>query len=86
MRMLNGDFNVYWYHDVFTPHTVRAACYGTNYNSGGLVPEVGDVIKDFYGSLGDPITVRVTEVRQFGDGSVAFEVRVTTVEGAIDVS
>lgn len=79
MRMLNGDFNVYWYHDMLTPSTVRAACYGTGQNSGGLVPEVGDVINGFPGLMGEPIAVRVIEVRQFGEDSLAFDVRVTTV-------
>jgi hypothetical protein len=79
MRMLHGDINVYWYHDELTPHTVRAATYGTAYDSGALIPDVGDVIRDFHGYMGEPITVRVTEVKQFGDGVVAFEVHVATV-------
>lgn len=79
MKMLFGDFNVYWHHDTLTPHAVRAACYGSRNNSGGLVPEVGDVINDFHGLNGEPIAVRVTEVEQFGDGVVAFDVKVTTV-------
>jgi hypothetical protein len=79
MRMLHGDINVYWYHDELTPFTVRAACYGTTHDSGALIPDVGDVIRDFYGEMGEPITVRVTEVKQTGQGVVAFEVRVTTV-------
>jgi hypothetical protein len=84
--MLNGDFNVYWHHDTITPYAVRAACYGTAHNSGGLVPEVDDVINGFHGHMGEPTTVRVTEVEQFGQGVVAFKVTVTTVEETSHVS
>lgn len=78
MRMLNGDFNVYWQHDTLVPTNVRAACYGSRNNSGGLVPEVGDVIRDFHGLLGMPITARVIRVDQIGNGCVAFMVTVTS--------
>ena len=78
MRMLNGDFNVYWQHDTLTPGNVRAARYGSGHDSGGLVPEVGDVISGFPGSFGEPIAVRVIEVEQFGEGVVAFNVIVST--------
>lgn len=77
MKMLNGDFNVYYVCPELTGTTVRAACYGTDHNSGGLVPEVGDVIRDFHGWMGAPTTVRVVEVEQIGDGCVAFQVTVT---------
>jgi len=85
MRMIAGDVNVYWYHDTLTPHNVRVAAYGTEHNSGTLVPDEGDIIRDFPGWDGEnyePITVRVVSVRQFGQGCVAFEVLVTTVETA----
>lgn len=80
MRMLNGDINVYWYHEGLTPGTVRAASYGTDYDSGALVPDVGDVIRDFHGLYGAPIVVRVVSVTRIGQGTTAFEVRVATVE------
>ena len=79
MRMLSGDFNVYWQHDTLTPGNVRAARYGSDYDSGGLVPEVGDVISDFPGAFGALIKIQVIEVEQFGDGVVAFRVTVTTI-------
>jgi hypothetical protein len=81
MRIVPGDVNVYYYHDTLTPNNVRAASYGTEGSSGALVPEEGDILHDFHGWDGEkyePITVRVTEVTQFGDGVIAFEVRVTT--------
>lgn len=79
MKMLSGDFNIYWYHEMLTPGCVRAARYGSSHDSGGLVPEVGDVIGSFHGLYGAPIAVRVTEVTQIGDGVVAFEVRVVSI-------
>lgn len=80
MRILNGDVNVYWYHDELTPTCVRGAAYGSPRSSATLVPDEGDIIRDFYGLYGDPITVRVVWVKQVGDGCVAFEVHVTTVQ------
>jgi hypothetical protein len=80
MRMVPGDINVYWYHETLTPHNVRAVTYGTPNNSGTLLPDVGDVIRDFHGEYGVPITVRVVQVRRFGVGVEAYEVRVATVE------
>jgi hypothetical protein len=77
MRMVHGDFNVYWFHVSLTPYAVRAACYGDSHNSGGLLPEVEDVINDFPGLDGDPIRVRVMSVTHFGQGVRAYEVRVT---------
>lgn len=82
MRLVNGDVNVYYYHDTLTPENVRAASYGTESTSGALVPEVGDILRDFPGWTGEkyePITVRVTEVKMFGDGVEAYEVRTATV-------
>lgn len=82
MRLVNGDVNVYYMHDILTPGTVRAASYGTANTSGALVPEVGDVLRDFPGWNGtvyEAITVRVTEVKAFGDGVEAYEVLTATV-------
>lgn len=79
MRMVHGDINVYWHHDTLTPSNVRAASYGTDHDSGALIPDVGDIIRDFPGHYGEPIAVRVVEVEQIGVGVVAFSVRVTTV-------
>lgn len=80
MRMLAGDFNVYYYCKTLDPKglasNVRAACYG-NDHSGGLVPEVGDVINDFHGLMDLPIRVRVDQVTPIGQGCTAFEVQVT---------
>jgi len=80
MRIVNGDINIYWYHDQLTPGAVRGADYGTDHNSATLLPDVGDVVRDFHGLYGAPITVRVVSVEQIGDGCVAYEVRVTDVE------
>lgn len=82
MRMLAGDINVYWYHQELTPHNVRAATYGNNSTSGTLIPDVGDIIRDFHGLYGEPITVRVMSVEQVGRGCLAYEVRVADVEVA----
>jgi hypothetical protein len=82
MRMVSGDVDIYWYHDTLTPGNVRAASYGCDKDSGRLIPEVGDVISGFHGWDGEryePITVRVTEVEEIGDGVTAFQVKVTTV-------
>lgn len=79
MKMMHGDFNIYWQHDTLTPGNVRAARYGSDHDSGGLVPEAGDVINGFPGLYGEPIAVRVLDVEQFGEGVVAFKVTVTTI-------
>jgi hypothetical protein len=82
MRLVNGDVNVYYMHDTLTPHSVRAASYGTDRTSGALVPEVGDVLHNFPGWTGtksEAITVRVTEVKSIGDGIEAYEVHTTTI-------
>jgi hypothetical protein len=82
MRMMAGDINIYWQHDTLTPDHVRAASYGCDKDSGRLVPEVGDVIKDFHGWDGqeyEQITVRVIDVEHFGVGVTAYKVTVTTV-------
>lgn len=80
MRMLYGDINVYWHHETLTPHNVRAANYGTDHDSGTLIPDVGDVIRDFPGLYGTPIAVRVTSVEQIGQGRTAYQIRVATVD------
>lgn len=77
MKMVFGDVNVYWRHDTLTPHNVRAASYGTPGDSGTLVPEVGDIIRDFSGHMGALITVKVTEVRRVGREVTAYQVTVT---------
>jgi hypothetical protein len=83
MRMLSGDMNVYWRHDTLTPENVRAATYGSRFDSGTLIPDVGDVIHDFPGHMGALITVKVTEVEQVGRDFTAFQVTVTDCpEGA----
>lgn len=76
MRMMAGDINVYYQHVSLTPGTVRAAAYGTVRNSGTLVPDVGDYIRDFHGYMGAPTTVRVTAVESIGDGCLAYQVTV----------
>lgn len=88
MRMLSGDFNIYYTSEALMaehfkgvqPDQIRAACYGTGNNSGGLVPEVGDVIQGFHGYMGAPVTVRVVSVQQFGAGVVAFMVDVAPIK------
>lgn len=79
MRMQTCDINIYWLHEELTPNSVRAASYGTSHDSGTLVPEVGDVINDFHGYCGEPITVRVTRVDMIGVGVIAYQVTVATV-------
>lgn len=82
MRLVNGDVNVYYYHDTLTPHNVRAASCGTAGTSAALVPEVGDILHKFPGWTGEeyePITVRVVSVEMIGDGVEAYEVRTATV-------
>ncbi len=84
MRLVSGDVNVYYYHDTLSPHTIRAASYGTASTSGALVPEVGDVLHNFPGWTGEeyePITVRVIDVKMIGVGVEAYEVRTTTIAG-----
>lgn len=80
MRMVRGDVNVYWFHDTLTRHNVRAASYGSQNDSGRLVPDEGDVIRDFPGLYGVPLTVRVEAVMEVGDGTTAYEVTVVTVD------
>jgi hypothetical protein len=82
MRLVNGDVNVYYFHDTLTPGNVRAASYGTASTSGALVPEVGDILHNFPGWTGsayEAITVRVIAVKSVGEGVEAYEVRTTTV-------
>lgn len=81
MRIVQGDVNVYYYHNELTPNNVRMATYGNGQRSVVLVPEVGDILRDFPGRDGReyvPITVRVTGVTQIGAGVEAYEVRTTT--------
>ena len=80
MRMQAGDINVYWQHEELTATTIRAASYGTSHDSGTLVPEMGDVIRDFHGYMGEPITVRVISVDMIGRGVIAYLVTVATVK------
>ncbi len=82
MRLVNGDVNVYYMHDTLTPGNVRAASYGTATTSGALVPEVGDILRNFPGWTGtvyESITVRVVDVEMIGDGVEAYRVRTATV-------
>ena len=79
MRIVSGDVNIYWYHDELTPYAVRGASYGTGNNSATLLPDVGDVVRDFYGLFGELITVRVVSVESIGQEVEAYEVRVSTV-------
>jgi len=78
MRLHLGDVNVYWQHATLTPHNVRIGSYGRPDN-GNLVPEVGDVIRDFPGYMGAPITVEVKSVEPIGQGCTAYVVTVDTV-------
>lgn len=80
MRIVNGDVNIYWLHDTLTPHNIRGVDYGTSNNSATLLPDAGDVVRNFCGLDGAPITVRVVSVVEFGQGCTAYEVCVTTVE------
>jgi hypothetical protein len=64
--MAPGAFNVYYRHQVLTPHNVRVVTYGERESSGGVLPEVGDVITGFPGEMSTPITVCVVEVEQLG--------------------
>lgn len=79
MRLVAGDINVYWQHDTLTPEQVRAASYGSQYDSGTLLPDVGDVVRDFHGFMGEPTTVKVVSVVEFGQGCTAYRVTVTDV-------
>lgn len=79
MRMVAGDINVYWQHETLTPTNVRAASYGSDHDSGCLIPDIGDVIHDFHGYMGEPITVRVTKVDMTGQGVTAYMVTVADV-------
>jgi len=82
MRLVNGDVNVYYRHDTLAPDSIRAASYGSAMTSGALVPEAGDILRDFPGWTGEeyePITVRVVEVKSIGDGVAAYEVFTTTI-------
>lgn len=76
MRMMVGDINVYWQHATLTPGNVRAASYGSDRDSGTLIPDVGDVINDFHGFMGCATTVRVLSVESIGQGVVAYMVTV----------
>jgi hypothetical protein len=80
--MVSGDVNIYYSHEVLTPGNVRAASYGTESSSGTLVPEVGDVFRDFHGWDGEyqAITVRVVRVKEIDTGGLhrAFEILVAT--------
>lgn len=76
MKIRFGDINVYYLHDKITPGSIRHAVIG-NSNASTLIPETGDVINDFAGWLGEPITVRVVNVKQIGHGVEAYEVTVT---------
>lgn len=76
MKMVHRDINVYFRHDTVTPENVRGAIYGTAAHP-SLLPEVGDVIHDFGGYMGELITVRVVEVTPFGQGVEAYDVLVT---------
>ena len=81
MRFQHGDINLYYSHDILTPENVRATSYGTSHDGGTLVPEVGDVLRDFpawTGSERELITVRVVSVEQIGQGTTAYAVRVAT--------
>lgn len=85
MRFEHGDINLYYYHDTLTPKNIRAASYGTAHDSGTLVPEIGDVLNGFPGWTGseyEAVTVRVVSVEQIGQGTTAYDVRVTTVTPA----
>lgn len=79
--MIIGDVNVYWEHDVLSPHNVRAATYGRP-DTAALLPEVGDIISEFPGWMGEPISVKVTAVREFGQGVQAYMVTVTDADVA----
>lgn len=79
MRMIVGDINVYWQHETLTPGQVRAADYGTPHNSGTLLPDVGDIIREFHGWMGEPISVTVTKVESIGQGVEAYRVTVADV-------
>jgi hypothetical protein len=76
MRMVFRDINVYFFHDKITPENVRGAIYGTA-DHPSLLPEVGDILHDFGGYMGELITVRVVEVEPFGQGVEAYKVHVT---------
>lgn len=79
MRMVAGDINVYWQHETLTPSNVRAASYGSDHDSGCLVPDVGDVVDGFHGYMGKPTKVKVTKVEETGQGVRAFVVTVADV-------
>lgn len=82
MKLVYGDVNVYWVHEKLTPQNVRAAAYGHPRSSGTLLPDVGDIIRDFPGLDGDPIIVQVKQVKKLNrDVSyTAYEVRVVDVD------
>lgn len=79
MRMVHGDVNMYWKHASLTPGHIRAAAYGTAYDSARLVPDEGDVISGFPGFMGEPLKVRVVKVEQIGQGATAYQITVETV-------
>lgn len=79
MRLALVDVNVYFTHDKLTPQNARAAVYGRSHDHWAFIPEVGDVINDFPGYLGDLITVKVVDVVSIGRGTTAYEVTVTDV-------
>lgn len=79
MKVMLADVNVYFKHDQLTPGTVRLAVYGRSDDHWAILPEEGDIIRDFPGYLGDLITVKVVDVVSIGRGTKAYEVTVTDV-------